>query len=90
MFSLIRERDGAGDSGQLSCVFNVKEGKRVYLKNKVRPRVGYQIMVGSLYARSYQYQDWWQTSPVKEIIKKKKNSITFKTDSGSVYTWKRF
>jgi hypothetical protein len=89
-YSLCRDRDGVGDSGPLSAIFTVSDdGKeREFVEGEVRPKVGYQIMVGSLYARTYQMQDWWQTSPVVEILEDTENMVRFRTHSGSVYTWR--
>lgn len=90
-YYLYRE-DGAGDSGPM-CNFLIlnKEGK-VSKADIDYPEVGYAVQVGSLYARSYQYQDWWCTTPITEIIEKYKEDdrdvVKFKTRSGSIYTWK--
>ena len=44
------------------------------------------IRCGSIYARSYQYQDWWQTSYVTEILEVADDNswVRFKTRN-SIY-----
>jgi hypothetical protein len=32
------------------------------------PRVGWNVTVGGFRARSYQWQDYWMTTPVTEIV----------------------
>lgn len=103
MFSLKRtNKTGAGDSGQMSQAFSWKKSDSGGLEMEVvgeEPTVGHQMRVGSYLARSYQMQDWWQTSNVKRIIsdeieddpfvKDKKNRVvTFETESGSTYEWR--
>jgi hypothetical protein len=36
-------------------------------ENNARPRVGVALRVGSMFARSYSHQDWWQTTLITEI-----------------------
>ena len=87
-FRLYRERDRAGDSGPVWRVYDgkvaVKEQKYEWIEDASGlVRVGDGIRVGSLTARSYSYQDWWQCSPVTEIVEVKKN------DEGKAY-WVKF
>lgn len=84
-YYLYRE-DGEGDSGGMSMTF--LSGADVEIKHDARPEVGRQIRVGSISARSYQYQDWWQTSPILEIIDDMPDKVVFKTRSAT-YTWSR-
>lgn len=46
------------------------------------------MRVGTMFARSMQAQDWWQTTLIKEIVKDTPEEVVFKTLSGSEYTWK--
>ena len=102
-YSLYRTRDDAGDSGPMSmaCVpvydDNGKIINATYEQNAV-PRVGVAMRVGSLYARSYGAQDWWQTTLITEITDEWKDNaaegdefecIRFKTGN-STDIWKKF
>lgn len=87
MYSLYRE-DGNGDSGGESLAIWEEEGE-VKFEHDARPRVGICIQVGSSYARTMQWQDWWQTSYITEIIEESENYIKFKTKN-SIYEWKKF
>lgn len=102
-YSLYRVSDGMGDSGPMSMalvpVYD-DSGKIIdatYEQNAV-PRVGVAMRVGSLYARSYGAQDWWQTTPITEITDEWKDTaadgdevecVRFKTGN-STYIWKKF
>lgn len=86
MYSLTRERDGAGDSGGMSLALWI-EGEEVKNENNARPRVGVAMRVGSLFARSMQWQDWWQTTVIKKILSDEPNKVVFETSHGSKYTW---
>jgi len=83
-YSLYRE-DCCGDSGSVSEILDRESYTPI--KGEDRPRVGCGVRVGSLNARTYQAQDWWQTSPVLEILEERENYIKFRTRS-SVYEWK--
>lgn len=90
MYSLVRESDGAGDSGPMSVAFweGEDEGyKSIYRQDDARPRVGVSMRVGSPYARTYQHQDWWQTTYVTEILEDTPTMVKFKTRN-STYVWK--
>jgi hypothetical protein len=92
VYSLIREGDGAGDSGSMCQILDPVKYKPI--PNETYPRIGYGVRVGSSFARSYSSQDWWQTSPVTEILEETKDekglrTVKFKTRN-SVYTWKEF
>jgi hypothetical protein len=54
-----------------------------------RPKVGYGIAVGSPYARTYQAQDWWQTSIITEILEETETRVRFRTRN-SIYVWEAF
>jgi len=85
MAHLYRESDGAGDSGSSSLLIWEENGKR---KSEYgRPRVGVRVQVGSVTARSYSDQDYWQTTEVTEILEESNDRTKFKTRSGSTYIW---
>jgi len=92
MYSLKRLRDNAGDSGGMSLGMwldeSKPEGDQVVYEENARPRVGIALRVGSLYARTYHAQDWWQTTIIKEIIEDRPNYVKFATENGSTYEWK--
>lgn len=87
---------GRGDSGGMSTALvpiydpKTKEFLSIEYENDTRPRVGVAMRVGSIYARTMQHQDWWQTTLVAEIITDDPDQVVFKTISGSTYTWKTF
>jgi hypothetical protein len=89
-YSLRRHRDGAGDSGGMSMAL-WEENNDLKFEHGVIPRVGICIRVGSIYARTMEAQDWWQTSYITEIISDEKtdkyHEIVFKTGN-STYTWR--
>ena len=85
MYNLRREHDGAGDSGGMSLAL-WKEGEELKMEHNARPVVGVAMRVGSIVARSYYAQDWWQTSLITEIIEESENYVRFRTRS-SVYEW---
>ena len=85
-YSLTRLRDGAGDSGPLCQILDPESGRVV--PDSYRPTVGFGVRVGSITARTYEYQDYWQTTPVSEILEDQPNYIKFKTKNGSIYEWK--
>lgn len=86
MFSLhCEENTRKGDSGPMSMLISCDSGERV--DGEVRPKVGCVIRVGSIYGRTYQHQDWWQTSEIVEILEDTPNKVRFRTWSGSTYIW---
>ena len=88
MFSLKRLRDGKGDSGPVSTLFWEEAGE-VKQEFGGTPRVGVQIQVGSLTARTMSFQDFWQTTYITEILEETETYVKFKTEN-SVYEWKHF
>lgn len=86
-YSLVRLNDGAGDSGPMCQILD--EESYSLIEGEKRPRVGCGVRVGSYYARTYSAQDYWQTSPVTEIIEEREDYIKFKTRS-SEYEWRTF
>lgn len=99
MARLVRKRDGAGDSGGMSMLIKCKKDGDWYVVEKDpdgqpiieygKPKIGYMVRVGSVTARSYSSQDYWQTTPVIEIIEEKEDYVKFKTASPneSIYEW---
>lgn len=86
MYSLRRESDGAGDSGGMSMALWFDEEGYVRTQYNARPRVGVSMRVGTMFARSYNAQDWWQTSLITEILQESENYVKFRTGN-SVYEW---
>jgi hypothetical protein len=87
MYSLRRTRDGAGDSGTMSLLIRYNENKELEHKHNSRPEVGWAMQVGSIYARSYSAQDFWQTTYITEILEDTEEYVRFKTGN-SEYEWK--
>jgi hypothetical protein len=94
-YSLRRTRDGAGDSGNMSVAYHDPDGEsEPVVEHDARPRVGVVMRVGSYTARSFDPQDWWQTTPVTEIVEDYVDDegdqwVRFKTKN-SEYIWKEF
>lgn len=84
-FSLVRLRDGAGDSGQMSEGYEIINDEVQRYQN-CRPRLGLSMRVGSLFARTYSAQDWWQTTFITEIISETDTEVMFRTGN-SIYKW---
>lgn len=89
-YSLVRESDGIGDSGPMCLILDRESYTPI--EGVAYPRVGCGVRVGSFYGRSYERYDWWQTSPVTEILEESEDergyrTVRFKTRN-SVYTWK--
>lgn len=100
-YSLRRTRDGAGDSGNMSTLFfptfDMDTGKVVdtTVEHCSDPKVGGYIRVGSMMARTYTAQDWWQTTIITEILEERTDEknpyyfyVRFKTGN-SEYEWVR-
>ena len=83
IYSLMRLEDGVGDSGPMCKVIDFETRTEVLPS---RPRIGCIVRVGSPYARSYQAQDFWQTSPVTKIIEDTPEKVIFET-LRSTYIW---
>lgn len=88
MYRLTRERDGVGDYGGMSLALWL-EDRDVKHEHDARPRVGVAMRVGSMSARSYAAQDWWQTGVITEILEESENLVKFKTGN-SVYIWEYY
>jgi hypothetical protein len=91
-YFLHRDRDDAGDSGSWLEAFDWDNQSAEHEQNVIE--VGKGVRCGSLYARSFCAQDWWLTTPVKEILEVERNDddeivkVRFLTESknGSTYT----
>ena len=69
MASLRRTRDGAGDVGASVLALRLNpETDKLETEHVDRPKLGWALQVGSVTARSYSRQDWWQTTPVTKIL----------------------
>ena len=88
-YALVRERDGAGDSGPMSEAAWLDEDGKVQVEENARPRVGVAMKVGTYFARTMSSQDWWMTTPITEILEDEGNRVRFRTGN-SVYVWKCF
>lgn len=91
-YSLVREGDHMGDSGPMCQILDRES--YMPIEGETYPRIGCGVRVGSYYGRTFDSQDWWQTSPVTEILEESVDdegyrTVKFKTRS-SVYTWKEF
>lgn len=86
MYSLRRERDGAGDSGGMSEAIWWSEEEGIQTEQNARPRVGIRLRVGSLYARTFQVQDWWCTTDITRILEESEHYVKFETIN-SIYEW---
>ena len=87
-----------GDSGGMSDAMFVDAERTITWKHDTEPLIGGGMRVGSRYARTMSWQDYWTTTPVVEIISREVVTedeqttlvVKFKTQSGSIYTWKEF
>lgn len=91
-YSLSREDGRGGDSGSMSEILDWESYTPI--PGETYPRVGCGVRVGSPYARSYASQDWWQTTPITEILEESMDgdgnrTVRFKTRN-SIYVWKEF
>ena len=78
-----------GDSGGMSYSFkfDFETNQKSDESENARPEVGKHIRVGSVFARTMQAQDWWQTNEIVEILEDAPKRVKFKTKSGSIYEW---
>jgi hypothetical protein len=58
-------------------------------EDNCRPRVGIVMRVGTYMARTYQHQDYWQTTLITKILRDDGHEVHFKTGN-SEYIWKEF
>ena len=92
-YSLTRTKDGAGDSGNMSSAIFYENGEPERIENS-RPFVGAVMIVGTFMAGLFSAQDYWQTTPVIEILEEHVDDegdqwVKFKTQN-SEYIWKEF
>lgn len=83
-----------GDSGNMSMALWQDETGEIHTENSAKPRVGVAMRVGSIYARSFSHQDWWQTTLIVDIVEEWTDdenniNIIFNTKN-STYHWKEF
>lgn len=86
--------DHKGDSGTMSMALYSDDDGNIQTENDARPRVGVVMRVGSLYARTMQNQDWWQTTLITKIVKEwvdteGASNVVFETKN-STYHWKTY
>ena len=85
-YSLVRLGEyPAGDSGPMSQILD--SGSYQVIPDEVRPRVGCGVRVGSYTGRTYEMQDYWQTTPVTKILKEEPDYVLFETKN-STYEWR--
>ena len=85
-YSLVRDRDGAGDSGHMLVPFNWDTRKEVGENGTLQ--VGMGLKCGSMYARTFG-SDWWLTTPITEILERSETKVRFRTGN-STYTVESF
>jgi len=83
--------DGKGDSGAYSQSIRILNEYVPYFGAETvnegeRPVVGCIMRVGSMSARSYSSQDYWQTSVITQILEDTPEKVVFRT-SNSTYEW---
>ena len=80
-----------GDSGGMSMAFWLDDERQLQYEHDAKPRVGVAMRVGSISARSFTAQDWWQTTIVEEILEEfgsdGRLNVKFRTKN-SFYHWK--
>lgn len=84
MYSLDRMK---GDSGGRSEAIRWKPDGTVQEIVSRRPTVGCSMLVGAIGARTMQYQDYWLTTEVLEILEDREDYVKFRTKN-TVYEWK--
>ena len=83
----IKPKPEVGDSGSMSTFIYQDDEKQIQYEHNSKPRIGGVIRVGSLYARTFVAQDWWQTSLITKILEETENYVKFKT-LNSIYEWR--
>jgi hypothetical protein len=93
-YSLVRVSGSytVGDSGPMCQILDGESYQPI--EGCYYPRVGCGVRVGSYHARTFSGQDWWQTTPVTEILEESVDEkgyrrMKFKTKN-SIYEWKEF
>ena len=82
-----------GDSGSMSNAERLTLDNKIDRVNETKPLLGYSMVVGSPFGRSYANQDYWITTPVTKILEEYVDdegnlNVIFKTKN-SKYHWKR-
>lgn len=85
-YSLRRTRDGAGDSGPMCRLGRINPQTQTAEWETGRPKVGWNVTVGSVVGRTYAAQDYWSTTIVTEILEEREDYIRFRTGN-SEYEW---
>ena len=85
VYRLHCKESGNGDSGSRCDILDPDENYHP-IPGETRPRVGCGVRVGAMGGRTYANQDWWQTTPITEILIDKPKYMKFKTRN-SVYEW---
>jgi len=90
----LADASGRGDSGGLLCPVDLGEEHGRYgkdLDDYGSVVVGSAVKCGSIFPSTFG-PDFWLTTNVAEIltVNKDKTEVTFKTESGTVYTVKSF
>ena len=91
-YSLWKEDGTVGDAGMMCEILDSESYKPI--PGERYPKVGCGVRVGSHYGRTYSAQDWWQTSPILEILEETVDDegyrfVKFRTKN-SVYCWREF
>ena len=81
-FSLRRESDGEGESGLMLVRVDPESWQPIGPNGTIE--VGYAIRCGSPYGGTFTLRDWWQTTPVTEILESDAESARVKTRN-SIY-----
>jgi len=83
-----------GDSGSMSSSILYSKDREPEITENSQPVIGECMRVGTYFGRIYASQDWWQTTPVEEILEsyedEKGVNVKFKTRSGSYYHWREY
>lgn len=90
MWTLTRERDGAGDRGKLLVLLQIDEDNQLqyyHPKDIHDLKVGWAVRVGAARATMFGADTYWTTTYITEILDSDETSIRFKTGN-SIYTLK--
>lgn len=90
MWTLTRERDGAGDRGRLLVLIQMDEDRNLeyyYPKDIHDLKVGWAVRVGADRATMFGDDTYWTTTYITEILDSDETSVRFKTGN-SIYTLK--
>ena len=82
-YALRRGDCAVGDEGTVLVSLDPQTGEMIGENGDVI--IGCGIQCGSAYARSYQSQDWWMTSIVKEILEVHDGYAVIQTKNNKYY-----